>query len=933
MRVRVVFIALLPALLLFLIGATSCGPEVRIVEERIEVYDLTTPGAPIESGDEIGVRIPLENVGMTAAGFVAVLAQLVDENGLVIQQRSMTLATLRVGERPVFDFRPFATDAPALIDGDGEATFRISFNVGPAAPTVHDHRFAMVPRPTTDLAVLEHWAAEFVPFQYYSPSNCDSVFAGTVRLLAAVELYAIDPEHPLAISPAEAEAYVQHQADSELAHYYDPAAPNTWGPCRLQAPLPGPTTGVALLAYLLKVHGAAWDHETREAIRRAIHLPDWEYLGNLNVYNKSVPFPPMHLLFGEASCHAPSWQQGWDELSGMFLKHLSKGGFEANDRHYTTYHVANLGLLGFLDTPVMREMGRSLLDLKLLLSAHLYLPGGHIGSLNTRLSGFDPYFFPGGQRERDMGPVLSALAVGDDFVYADSPVEMLPATVPATVFALRQPLAPTIRRIFLVKGEGYEAWWLERTGKSKSRMPGTWSSLGEGGADAFAWQVNVLPRGEAEIASSYGAWNQSLGNKEGVAVRCPGCEQGFAFAYQWQDCAAGDTDDAGGSIGCPVVPTPQHGGYDAERMQVHRSRISLFDPRSRTSRYPPTPTLPVPRDYERSEAYLTNWDHPVVGGETIFPTAGGWYVGRVGNVFIAYRPLGDSIQVSQMNGARLDGGTNFAYATHFEMDGRSGGMTVLAEVGEFAGDTLSDFAAEMDARFWSFTSAGPNDGPVAELDYRGADGRLCRMKLEYMGWGGLPGKERRYIDCSAALGTGYQEQGESQFFSSLLDGQLMTSPFVSYDTSNDVLRVTVPSFPQLVYDWGGLRAAPWQQPDGCADRAYLEVGEPQEVTLGTTSADEVPSVQVSVDNSGFASTTVLVSFDGDDCTVGGAAPNAAWLEPSGAVVLPAGDSTEIDVGGSGAACDAGEYEGELILTTLQGNALPARVPVHLSVSP
>ena len=273
------------------------------------------------------------------------------------------------------------------------------------------------------------------------------------------------------------------------------------------------------------------------------------------------------------------------------------------------------------------------------------------------------------------------------------------------------------------------------------------------------------------------------------------------------------------------------------------------------------------------------------------------------------------------------------YATFFEMDGRSGGITILAVAGEFPGSTLADFATEMDARYWSFTAAGPNDGPVAETDYRAADGSLCRMKLEYMGIGGFPGTERRYIDCSAVLGTGYQEETHDEFFASLLGGQLMTSPFVSYDTQTDVLTVDVPGYPPVVHDWGALRYPPIEIPVGCDDQGYLELSGPPMIEVATTTVDPVPSVDVEIHNTGFAAMTVAVSFQGDDCNRGSGAPNSNWLEvPAGPTLIPAGVSATIALASGALGCQHGEFEGELVFSSLEGNALDARLPVKLSVS-
>lgn len=301
---------------------------------------------------------------------------------------------------------------------------------------------------------------------------------------------------------------------------------------------------------MLKHYGAECSQETVDAVRRAIHLPDWQFDADTPyVYNKMIPFPAMYLLFGESECREPSWERGWSQLRNMHNAHMKNGGFEANDRHYTMFHVTNLGMMLMgLESPTPRNTALNLFDLKMLLSAHLYLPGGHIGVLNTRMSK-DPYHFPGVQREKDMGPVLQSLAVRSDFQCAPGNQAAHPSVVIAETLRDRRPLPRLIADRFLDKSEEHTVWWLMRSSMGSGRYPGTLSNLGEDGNLGFAWQVHTLPGGGAAMGSSYGEWAPAAGNAEGVAVRCPSCDQQFAFPYQWQPCAAGGLVEIQGSAG------------------------------------------------------------------------------------------------------------------------------------------------------------------------------------------------------------------------------------------------------------------------------------------------------------------------------------------------------------------------------------------------
>ena len=119
----------------------------------------------------------------------------------------------------------------------------------------------------------------------------------------------------------------------------------------------------------------------------------------------------------------------------------------------------------------------------------------------------------------------------------------------------------------------------------------------------------------------------------------------------------------------------------------------------------------------------------------------------------------------------------------------------------------------------------------------------------------------------------------------------------------------------------------------CDDQAYLELSEPAMIELSTTTLAKVASVDVEIHNTGFGAMNVAVSFLGDDCTPDSvSAPNFNWLEvPAVSEPMPAGSSATIALAGDFVGCQPGEFEGELVFSSLEGNALDARLPVKLRV--
>jgi hypothetical protein len=198
--------------------------------------------------------------------------------------------------------------------------------------------------------------------------------------------------------------------------------------------------------------------------------------------------------------------------------------------------------------------------------------------------------------------------------------------------------------------------------------------------------------------------------------------------------------------------------YDYERLLHGRTAISLWDPT--TGDKPPG----VVRTHPDTRVFLP--DYVAHGGESV--QVDGWYVSRLGDVYVAFYPLGTTRKTS---------GKKSRQGPQLVLDGRSGGIVEMATVSEF--DSLDGYAADMASRQLSFTKT-----PLAaEFEARDPDtGKLVTVRLEHR-------PERRVIG------------GVEQTIEQALGHGLMKSPWVSWDPAQRQLRLERECYPITIYDW------------------------------------------------------------------------------------------------------------------------------------
>jgi hypothetical protein len=300
--------------------------------------------------------------------------------------------------------------------------------------------------------------------------------------------------------------------------------------------------------------------------------------------------------------------------------------------------------------------------------------------------------------------------------------------------------------------------------------------LGFEGEQAIPWQAVVLPGGTAALGVAYGYRRAPLLVASGTYVRDP--SGAFTILYQYQPAVTGDTDDlvdALGGAGFNDDPDDFTSElYDYERMVYGQTAISLWDPTLQDK--PPG----VVRTHQDTRVHLPSY--AAHGGEAV--ESGGWYVGRLGEVLVGYRPLGTlSLEESR------DGGQ----WTYLRLDGRSGGIVELATTADFP--TIDAYAADLAARQLSFAT----DPLAAEFEARDpATGGLVTVRLEHR-------PERRVIG------------GVEQTIAEALDHGLMESPWVTWTATEQRLRLERDCYPRLEYDWDDGTVVESQAPSGCGE--------------------------------------------------------------------------------------------------------------------
>jgi hypothetical protein len=607
-------------------------------------------------------------------------------------------------------------------------------------------------------------AADLVPFRPYpgtSREDCVIMSTDGMGIVARLELNRRGL--PGGADPATAEPWVQHIAEA-IPRLYGTGAVE--GFCHYnRAGAPGIIEAAAQIAYALHRYGAGWSGETKEMIRVAVEDSSWQV--NFYLVNGNIATIAAELLAGEALDRAVLWDRGVGHLDAVYTRTLAHGGIEMNAPLYTAQHLPMLVFMQALRDEGRRAKARILLEYELLFEGHMYLPGGGMSAPQSR-------DYSGGSEDggsRAMLPVLWVL-VGDPAYPVDLPYAYEFVGAAATDYAVPE----MIRSIFLDKGAGYTFWAYTDAQQGSGLTPYAVYNLGLNGAQCVPWQTVVLPGGAGSLGVAYGFRNTALYVSYGLYSRLP--SGAFAIQYHYQPMVIGDTDEMGGSMaGAGTDDDPDDFTselYDYERMVYKRTALQLWDPRERPG---------VVRTHQYTKAWLPRYE--TLGGQ--YAALSGWRVGRVGDNYFAYRPLG-ALLGSQT--VERDGGTFI----DMDLGPLSGGIAEMATTADFP--SLEAYLSDLIRRRLVFTTS-PLAVEFDALDFE--TGQKVPVRLEYR-------PERRFI------------RGVEVSVEEALDHGLMDSPWADWDASSRRLTVARECYAPTVYDWAagtvttGALAPEWEAP-------------------------------------------------------------------------------------------------------------------------
>ncbi|MFP6629676.1 MAG: thrombospondin type 3 repeat-containing protein [Myxococcota bacterium] len=545
---------------------------------------------------------------------------------------------------------------------------------------------------------------------------------------------------------------------------------------------------VFFLSYIVyRFPDVAWSQATKSALHWTVKEGNW-YPWGRNIGNAGLPLTAMRIFVGEIMGDRELYDYGRSQLYQGRDAAVRHGLAEPMSPHYAGPTLNYLAMMTTLRDPELRSVVENLLAYSLLISAHLYLPGGALGTPQNREKTGGGIADPDPAAGHHHINSLNILIGDPDLPAMPDPIELL---------ASDYRVPEIIRSIFLDKRSGYTFRYRGNTAQDGEKNLGWYAgrrdypSLGKGipnGRTVNPWQTVVLPGGRAQLGLFYGSgsWNA---NSSGVYIKAtaPGA---FSILYHYQPSGLIGPDPV---VNDPLVHDLAWKGErksSVRRMLHHRTQISIFDtaaanlPRVDSSMQYTMVHLPDFGDRDVGDGML------VVASETL-PWAS-WFVGQSGNAYVAFLPLGTVLARSLQPPTRVPSRPAL-YSEgrwiYLQLGGSgasgvvTGDITELATTAEFA--TLQHYADDLASRYVSFTGTQGADA-VVEVDVPDEVGSK-RIRLEFAG-------DARFIDDIP------QADGDFLALAYLID-----SPFLSWDESTFNLTVSRPGYAPLSLDLGDPR--------------------------------------------------------------------------------------------------------------------------------
>lgn len=642
---------------------------------------------------------------------------------------------------------------------------------------------------------LSEAADEFVPMESYEgeESDCWKLSRDAHGLVARLELHAMGEEK--GISPSEAEPLVEH-----IAVHFTPLVGTREDPGRCHFKNYGSsvaTSAAPALAYMLHEYGNDWSSGVESAISDALHKGYYDESVFNHLKSTYLRLVAADLLGGEALEDDGLFDRGLRRLEKTRDYTMTYGPIELNSPTYSTFVYLPLVMMQAVDDPEASALAQTLLEYLFVVHSHTYLPdAGGLGAPQDR-------DYEGGVADDPTAMhQIYWLLMGspDDREYGTS----------MAVERYRMP--PILRSIYLDKGDGYHFHnYASPAGYNASgRVPNGSYELGDGGA-VNPWHTVMLPGGNASIGISYGYRPRAIQVTSGVYVYNPHTGD-YEILYHYQPfvdyrgntppsdphcrcpsngLACVDTFDTGTTFSENAVPKPNDDPddfiselYDFERQIYERTLVQIWDPTLRDK-----DESRVARICRDTRVHLPNFDE--VGGE--MTTRGRWRVGKLGEVFVGFRPLGE------LGTDEARGGGDWQF---LRLDGVSGSIVELATTDEF--DDLESFADDLADRDLQFET----EARAVEFEARSYENdELVPIRLAYRG---EDGDEDRFVD------------GNELSHAEALDHGLVSSPFASWNSEKKQLRLERRCFEGRLYDWDDATIETLPPPEHCRHFSDVE---------------------------------------------------------------------------------------------------------------
>ncbi len=619
------------------------------------------------------------------------------------------------------------------------------------------------------VATLKQVAQQFADQDGYD--NVVNLGFSAVGMTAKLRLWAMGAG---GVSPKKAADDIEILAESANVFVNDGNDETAWeehgSPALMEAALS--------FGYILHEWGGKLPKDVRNELLRAMR-GDWGVVGPYLV-NADLNILAGKLLAGEAlGRNSGMWKKAVKDLREVFRQTTAAGALELNSASYTAYQLAALVPLMDLKSKGVRQKARTLLEYVLLAQGHLWLPGGGLGAPQTRE-------YRGGVVDPRHGSLERVLK------YLIGSPSYKPASTPHLIGAVTDYQAPkAIRSVFRNKGNGYTAWMsthVPYADGSKSTWEASYDFV-RGDNPVSPWSVVMMPGGDVMMGQAFGHRRMANHVSSGVYMRQPGTDK-FRALYQYHPYTEDDLED----VYLPSYPADDNQNnkgphddfsgefYDHERMVHGRTRLSLWDP---TERFKKNVT-PVKQS---TRVHIPNMD--AYGGKTV--RRGKWFISRVNNTYVAYRPLGKKVVAEKRHcidapshydenkRATCDGKPDTYPTEHYflKLKGASGGITELATIRQF--DSIEAYAKNLKKRSKKLKFNTGNNYYVKFPALDPQSGKTVPVKLKYR-------PEKRFVN------------GKHISNREALDHGLMESPWVDHNEKKRTLRVARGCYDRITYD-------------------------------------------------------------------------------------------------------------------------------------